>query len=57
MIDLPQLNPQEQSGVTRIKRRYDYHRVDGLLLEDVLKVYGYQRLEIATTQTKSTCVD
>ncbi|WP_016951731.1 hypothetical protein [Anabaena sp. PCC 7108] len=33
LTDLPQLNPQEQAGITRLKQRYDYHRVDGLLLE------------------------
>ena len=38
LTDLPQLNPQEQSGVTRIKRRYDYHRVDGLLLEGTINL-------------------
>jgi hypothetical protein len=38
LTDLPQLNPQEQSGITRIKRRYDYHRVDGLLLEGTINL-------------------
>jgi hypothetical protein len=36
--DLPQLNQQEQAGVTRIKQRYDYHRVDGLLLEGTINL-------------------
>ena len=36
--DLPQLNSQEQSGVTRIKQRYDYHRVDALLLEGTINL-------------------
>jgi hypothetical protein len=38
LTDLPQLNPQEQAGVTRIKQRYDYHRVDGLLLEGTINL-------------------
>lgn len=38
LIDLPQLKPQEQSGVTRIKQRYDYHRVDSLLLEGTINL-------------------
>lgn len=38
LTDLPQLSPQEQSGVTRIKQRYDYHRVDGLLLEGTINL-------------------
>jgi hypothetical protein len=38
LIDLPQLNPQEQSGVTRIKQRYDYNRIDGLLLEGTINL-------------------
>ncbi|MFO5438460.1 MAG: type I restriction endonuclease subunit R [Dolichospermum sp.] len=38
LTDLPQLNPQEQSGITRIKRRYDYHRVDSLLLEGTINL-------------------
>jgi len=38
LTDLPQLNLQEQSGVTRIKQRYDYHRVDGLLLEGTINL-------------------
>ncbi|WP_224412332.1 hypothetical protein [Oscillatoria salina] len=31
--DLPELSEAEQVGVNRIKRRYDYHRSDRLLLE------------------------
>lgn len=31
--DLPDLDERERIGVERIKQRYDYHRVDGLLLE------------------------
>ncbi|MGM3305812.1 type I restriction endonuclease subunit R [Anabaena sp. WFMT] len=38
LTDLPQLSPQEQAGVTRIKQRYDYHRVDGLLLEGTINL-------------------
>ena len=38
LTDLPQLNTQEQSGVTRIKQRYDYHRIDGLLLEGTINL-------------------
>ena len=38
LTDLPLLKPQEQSGVTRIKQRYDYHRVDGLLLEGTINL-------------------
>ena len=38
LTELPQLNSQEQSGVTRIKQRYDYHRVDGLLLEGTINL-------------------
>ncbi|MFM9160157.1 MAG: type I restriction endonuclease subunit R, partial [Dolichospermum sp.] len=29
---------QEQSGITRIKQRYDYHRLDGLLLEGTINL-------------------
>lgn len=36
--DLPALTPQEQAAVTRIKQRYDYHRVDGLLLEGTINL-------------------
>jgi hypothetical protein len=38
LTDLPELNPQEQTGITRIKQRYDYHRVDGLLLEGTINL-------------------
>ncbi|MTJ51115.1 type I restriction endonuclease subunit R [Dolichospermum sp. UHCC 0259] len=38
LTDLPQLNSQEQSGVTRIKQRYDYHRLDGLFLEGTINL-------------------
>jgi hypothetical protein len=36
--DLPQLNPEEQAGINRIKQRYDYHRVDSLLLEGTINL-------------------
>lgn len=36
--DLPELNQQEQAGIARIKQRYDYHRVDGLLLEGTINL-------------------
>ncbi|MBW4684329.1 MAG: type I restriction endonuclease subunit R [Komarekiella atlantica HA4396-MV6] len=36
--DLPELSQQEQAGVARIKQRYDYHRVDGLLLEGTINL-------------------
>jgi hypothetical protein len=36
--ELPVLNPQEQTGIDRIKQRYDYHRVDGLLLEGTINL-------------------
>lgn len=35
---LPTLDESEQSGIERIKRRYDYHRMDGLLLEGTINV-------------------
>ncbi|WP_017654155.1 hypothetical protein [Fortiea contorta] len=35
---LPELNQQEQAGIARIKQRYDYHRVDGLLLEGTINL-------------------
>ena len=35
---LPALNLQEQSGVDRIKHRYDYQRIDGLLLESTINL-------------------
>jgi hypothetical protein len=38
MEDLPELNQQEQAGITRIKQRYDYHRVDSLLLEGTINL-------------------
>ncbi|NJM70373.1 MAG: type I restriction endonuclease subunit R [Scytonema sp. RU_4_4] len=36
--DLPILDQQEQAGIARIKQRYDYHRVDGLLLEGTINL-------------------
>jgi hypothetical protein len=36
--DLPELNEQEQAGIKRIKQRYDYHRLDGLLLEGTINL-------------------
>lgn len=36
--DLPELNQQEQAGIARIKQRYDYHRIDGLLLEGTINL-------------------
>ncbi|AUT00688.1 type I restriction endonuclease subunit R [Nostoc sp. CENA543] len=36
--NLPELNQQEQAGIARIKQRYDYHRVDGLLLEGTINL-------------------
>jgi hypothetical protein len=36
--DLPELDTQEQAGVDLIKQRYDYHRVDGLLLEGTINL-------------------
>lgn len=36
--ELPELNRQEQAGIARIKQRYDYHRVDGLLLEGTINL-------------------
>ncbi len=36
--ELPPLNSQEQAGIDRIKRRYDYHRLDGLLLEGTINL-------------------
>lgn len=36
--ELPELNQQEQAGIARIKQRYDYHRVDGLLLEGTINL-------------------
>jgi hypothetical protein len=37
-IDLPSLTEQEQTGIARIKQRYDYHRADGLLLEGTINL-------------------
>jgi hypothetical protein len=34
--DLPDLNESEQLGIARLKNRYDYHRLDGLLLEGTI---------------------
>ncbi|WP_414572396.1 type I restriction endonuclease subunit R [Nostoc sp. CCY 9925] len=36
--ELPKLNQQEQAGIALIKQRYDYHRVDGLLLEGTINL-------------------
>jgi hypothetical protein len=36
--DLPELNEAEQAGVNRLKQRYDYHRIDGLLLEGTINL-------------------
>jgi hypothetical protein len=36
--ELPALNSQEEVGINRIKQRYDYHRVDGLLLEGTINL-------------------
>lgn len=36
--NLPNLAPSEQTGIDRIKQRYDYHRVDGLLLEGTINL-------------------
>ncbi|MBW4505722.1 MAG: type I restriction endonuclease subunit R [Scytonematopsis contorta HA4267-MV1] len=36
--NLPELNQQEQAGIARIKQRYDYHRIDGLLLEGTINL-------------------
>ncbi|MDJ0617607.1 MAG: type I restriction endonuclease subunit R [Calothrix sp. MO_192.B10] len=36
--ELPPLNSQEQAGIERIKRRYDYHRLDGLLLKGTINL-------------------
>jgi hypothetical protein len=36
--ELPLLNSEEQAAVNRIKRRYDYHRIDGLLLEGTINL-------------------
>ena len=36
--DLPSLTESQQAEVDRIKQRYDYHWVDGLLLEGTVNV-------------------
>ncbi len=36
--NLPTLTATEQSSIHRIKRRYDYHRTDGLLLEGTINL-------------------
>lgn len=36
--NLPSLDEQQLSGIKRIKTRYDYHRVDGLLLEGTVNL-------------------
>ncbi|MDZ8188988.1 MAG: type I restriction endonuclease subunit R [Nostoc sp. ChiSLP02] len=36
--NLPELTQQEQAGIARIKHRYDYHRVSGLLLEGTINL-------------------
>jgi hypothetical protein len=36
--NLPELSQQEIAGIARIKQRYDYHRVDGLLLEGTINL-------------------
>lgn len=36
--NLPSLTGQEQVNIDRIKRRYDYHRADGLLLEGTINL-------------------
>ncbi|MEA5616941.1 type I restriction endonuclease subunit R [Cronbergia sp. UHCC 0137] len=36
--ELPELNQEEKAGVARIKQRYDYHRVNGLLLEGTINL-------------------
>ncbi|MEC4815461.1 MAG: type I restriction endonuclease subunit R [Scytonema sp. PMC 1069.18] len=38
MQDLPELSDAEKAGVTRIKQRYDYQRVDGFLLEGTINL-------------------
>lgn len=38
MENLPELNQQEQAGINLIKQRYDYHRVDGPLLEGTINL-------------------
>jgi hypothetical protein len=36
--DLPELDTQQQAVIARIKQRYDYHRIDGLLLEGTINL-------------------
>ena len=36
--DLPALTETEQAGIKRLKQRYDYQRLDGLLLEGTIQV-------------------
>ncbi|MEM7580999.1 MAG: type I restriction endonuclease subunit R [Cyanobacteria bacterium P01_A01_bin.80] len=36
--NLPQLSDIEQAAIARIKKRYDYHRADGLLLEGTVNL-------------------
>jgi hypothetical protein len=36
--DLPMLAESDQAGVNRLKQRYDYHRIDGLLLEGTVNL-------------------
>jgi hypothetical protein len=35
---LPPLDEYEQQGVEQIKQRYDYYRIDGLLLEGIVNL-------------------
>lgn len=36
--NLPSLTAEEQISINRLKRRYDYHRADGLLLEGTINL-------------------
>lgn len=36
--NLPELNTAEHAGINRLKQRYDYQRMDGLLLEGTIQV-------------------
>ncbi len=36
--ELTPLNSQERAGIERIKQRYDYHRLDGLMLEGTINL-------------------
>ncbi len=38
MEDLPALTSQEELSIDRLKNRYDYHRLDGLLLEGTINL-------------------